>query len=218
MVLKSTFTIFSILFISYASIKSSINTNRKQLLQSYKNSSNKSETLNQIRNKFTKHLAEEIIPQWYGTKWSFDGYSEIPKSGSIACGYFVSTTLRDVGFNINRYKLAQKAPYHEAKVIACGTTIETLQNKTKEELKAYFIKNKKDGLYFIGLDFHVGFILKENQNVYFIHSNYLNNSGPTKEKIDNSKVMKSSVYHFCHITHNDVLIKKWLNNEVVVTN
>ncbi len=218
MVLKSTFTIFSILFISYASIKSSINTNRKQLLQSYKNSSNKSETLNQIRNKFTKHLLEEIIPQWYGTKWSFDGYSEIPKSGSIACGYFVSTTLRDVGFNINRYKLAQKAPYHEAKVIACGTTIETLQDKSKEELKAYFIKNKKDGLYFIGLDFHVGFILKENQNVYFIHSNYLNNSGPTKEKIDDSKVMKSSVYHFCHITHNDVLLKKWLNNEVVVTN
>jgi hypothetical protein len=218
MVLKSIFTIFSVLFISYTSIKNNINTSRKRVAQSYKNATNKSESLNQIRDKFTNHLVSDIIPQWYGTKWSFDGYSEIPKSGSIACGYFVSTTLRDVGLNINRYKLAQKAPYHEAEVIACGTTIETLQDKSKEELKAYFIKNKKDGLYFIGLDFHVGFILKEGQNIYFIHSNYINNSGPIKEKIDDSRVMKSSVYHFCNITHNDVLLKKWLNNEVVVTN
>lgn len=218
MLLKSTFTIFSILFLSYISLKSDINISRKQLAQSYKISANKSETLNQIRNKFTAHLVSEIIPQWYGTKWSFDGYSETPKSGSIACGYFVSTTLRDVGLNINRYKLAQKAPYHEAEAIACGTSIETLQDKSKEELKAYFIKNKKDGLYFIGLDFHVGFILKEGQNIYFIHSNYINNSGPIKEKINDSRVMKSSVYHFCNITHNDVLLKKWLNNEVVATN
>lgn len=218
MVLKSAFTIFSILFVSYASIKSNINTSRKQVALTYKNSKNKSEILNQIREKFTTHLVSDIIPQWYGTKWSFDGYTEVPKSGSIACGYFVSTTLRDMGININRYKLAQKAPYHEAKVIACGTTIETLQNKTKEELKAYFITNKKDGLYFIGLDFHVGFILKDGQNIFFIHSNYHNNSGPTKEKIEDSKVMKSSVYHFCNITHNDVLLKKWLNNEVVATN
>ena len=218
MLLKSTLTLFSILFISYTSIKNNVNTSRKQVAQSYNNATNKSVTLNQIRDKFTNHLVSDIIPQWYGTKWSFDGYSEIPKSGSIACGYFVSTTLRDVGLNINRYKLAQKAPYHEAEVIACGTTIETLQDKSKEELKAYFIKNKKDGLYFIGLDFHVGFILKEGQNIYFIHSNYINNSGPIKEKIDDSRVMKSSVYHFCNITHNDVLLKKWLNNEVVVTN
>lgn len=218
MLLKSTLTLFSVLFISYTSIKNKVNTSRKQVAQSYKNATNKSESLNQIRDKFTTHLVSDIIPQWYGTKWSFDGYSEIPKSGSIACGYFVSTTLRDVGLNINRYKLAQKAPYHEAEVIACGTTIETLQDKSKEELKAYFIKNKKDGLYFIGLDFHVGFILKEGQNIYFIHSNYINNSGPIKEKIDDSRVMKSSVYHFCNITHNDVLLKKWLNNEVVATN
>lgn len=218
MLVKSALSLVSILIISYASIKSNILTSRKQAAQSYKNSANKSESLNQIRKQFTNHLVADIIPQWYGTKWSFDGYSEIPKSGSIACGYFVSTTLRDVGLNINRYKLAQKAPYHEAKVIACGTSIETLQNKTKEELKTYFLTHKKDGLYFLGLDFHVGFILKEGQNVYFIHSNYLNNSGPTKEKIEDSKVMNSNVYHFCNITHNDVLLKKWLNHEMVATN
>lgn len=217
MLLKSVVSLFSIFIISYSSIKSSINTSRKQLSQSYKISTNKSETLQQVREKFTNQLTNEIIPQWYGTKWSFDGYTEIPKTGSIACGYFVSTTLRDMGFNLNRYKLAQKAPYHEAKVIACGTTIETLQKKSKEELKSYFLKNKKDGLYFIGLDLHVGYILKDKENVYLIHSNFINNTGPVKEKIEDCKVLNSSVYHFCDITYNDVLLKKWLNNEVIAT-
>ena len=96
MLLKSTLTLFSILFFSYTSIKNNVNTSRKQLSQSYKIATNKSETLNQIRDKFTTYLVRDIIPQWYGTKWSFDGYSEIPKSGSIACGYFVSTSLRVV--------------------------------------------------------------------------------------------------------------------------
>lgn len=73
-------------------------------------------------------------------------------------------------------------------------------------------------MYFIGLDFHVGFILKEGKNIYLIHSSYLNDTGPIKEKIENSKAINSSVYHICNITHNDILLKKWLNNEVVATN
>lgn len=63
MLLKSTLTLFSILFISYTSIKNNVNTSRKQVAQSYKNATNKSATLNQIRDKFTNHLVTDIIPQ-----------------------------------------------------------------------------------------------------------------------------------------------------------
>ena len=217
MVLKSIFTIFSILFISYTSIKSSINTNRKQLAQSYKIATNKPETLNQIRTKFTSYLTDNIIPNWYETKWSFDGYSETPKKGTIACGYFVSTTLRDVSCNINRFKLAQKSPLEEAKVVACGNEVITLKNKSKADLKSYF-GTKKDGLYFIGLQFHVGYIFKKGNEIYFIHSNYIDNKGVMKEKVDDSKAIISDVYYIADITYNDKLLKKWLNNEVISTN
>lgn len=217
MLLKSALAIFSTLIVSYTAVKSNISTSRKQLSQSYKISTNKTESLNQIKNKFTNHLVNEIISQWYETKWSFDGYSETPKKGTIACGYFVSTTLRDVGFNINRFKMAQKSPLEEAKIVACGNEIITLKNKSKVELKNYF-NTKKDGVYFIGLDFHVGYIYKQGTNIYFIHSNYIENKGVMKEKIEDSKAIISDIYYISDITHNQKLMIKWLDNEIVSTN
>ena len=67
---------------------------------------------------FTLFLLNNIIPHWYGTKQDFCAYTETPKQGVIACGILVSTTLKDMGLNVNRYKLAQQSPTNEAKTIA----------------------------------------------------------------------------------------------------
>ena len=202
---------------NYSDTKTSIEKERNLLKIKYLSNENKANTINEARQKLTDYLYHDIINHWYTTKWSFEGHSETPKQGTIACGYFVSTTLRDVGFNINRYKLAQKSPEEEAKSIACGTAIKKLQNISKQELKKYFLK-QKDGIYFIGLDFHVGYIYKSNQEVHFIHSNYIENKGVMKENIENSKAIVSSKYFIVPITHNDNLIKKWLMKEIIATN
>ena len=202
---------------NYSVTKTNIEKERSLLKTEYLSNENKANTLNEARIKLTESLFQDIFNHWYTTKWSFEGHTETPKQGTIACGYFVSTTLRDVGFNLNRYKLAQKSPEEEAKSIACGTTIEKLQNVTKQELKKYFLK-QKDGIYFIGLDFHVGYIYKNNQEVHFIHSNYIENKGVMKETIENSKAIVSSKYFIASITHNDNFIKKWLLKEIIATN
>lgn len=54
-------------------------------------------------------MTEEIFPSWYGTKWDFNGTTRIPQEGRIACGYFITNILTDVGFNIPRVKWAQSA-------------------------------------------------------------------------------------------------------------
>src|SRR5687768_13237846 len=64
---------------------------------------------------FTSLLTEKLIPHWLTTPWSFEGHTSIPRQGKIACGYFVSTTLLHMGFNVNRYKFAQQLPVNEAK-------------------------------------------------------------------------------------------------------
>ena len=202
---------------NYSSTKQKVENERAALKAKYSTSSNKTQTLDEARKLLTEYLHNDIFNHWYATKWSFEGHTETPKQGTIACGYFVSTTLRDVGFNLNRYKLAQKSPEDEAKSIACGTTIEKLQNVTKQELKKYFLK-QKDGIYFIGLDFHVGYIYKNNQEIYFIHSNYIENKGVMKETIENSKAIVSSKYFITSITHNDNIIKKWILKEIITTN
>jgi hypothetical protein len=58
---------------------------------------------------FTDAVTETIIPAWIGTAWDFNGITETPQKGNIACGYFVTTVLRDAGLPIARVKLAQCA-------------------------------------------------------------------------------------------------------------
>ena len=214
--MKALIFLLIITITNYSSTKQKVENERAALKAKYSTSSNKTQNLDETRKLLTEYLYNDIFNHWYTTKWSFEGHTETPKQGTIACGYFVSTTLRDVGFNLNRYKLAQKSPEEEAKVIACGTSIEKRENISKQELKNYFLK-QKDGIYFIGLDFHVGYIYKNNQEVYFIHSNYIENKGVMKETIENSKAIVSSKYFIVSITHNDNLIKKWLLKEIVTT-
>ena len=140
--MKALIFLLIITITNYSSTKQKVENERAALKTKYTNSSNKTQTLEEARKQLTEYLYQDIFNHWYTTKWSFEGHTETPKQGTVACGYFVSTTLRDVGFNLNRYKLAQKNPENEAKVIACGTSIEKLQNVSKQELKKYFLKQK----------------------------------------------------------------------------
>ncbi len=206
--------------ISYNSSRKEILKHRLILNAKYKKTKTEKEKnliIEESRKELTSFLIKNIIPYWIGTKWSFEGHTEIPKEGNIACGYFVSTTLKHIGLKINRYKLAQKSPENEAKTIQAYKKIELLQNISNEELKKHFIKTKKDGLYFIGLDFHVGYILKENENIYFIHSNFIESTGVIREDIRFSRAIKSNKYYIADITYNDELIKKWITGGVLKT-
>lgn len=53
------------------------------------------------------------------------------------------------------------------------------------------MKERGDGLYIVGLDFHVGFLQQIGDTTWFIHSNYLNRSGVMKE----SPWQNSVFYH-----------------------
>ena len=205
---------------NYTKSLKSIKENKTQFQTRYKSAVTKNEkklVLADAKIFILNSILNTILPQWMGTPWSFEGHSEQPNTGSIACGYFVSTTLNQCGFNINRYKLAQKNPKNEALIIQLDNSIEHFENKSVSEFKSYFLKNKKDGIYFIGLDFHVGYLQKEGEHLYFIHSNYINSEGVVKEEISSSKAFKSSHYYVANITQNDLLIKKWILNEVIST-
>ena len=50
-----------------------------------------------ISESFYYVMTDSVFPHWMGTKWDFNGVSNVPGKGMIACGYFVSTTLKHVG-------------------------------------------------------------------------------------------------------------------------
>ena len=166
---------------------------------------------------FKQNLLNRIIPFWEGTKWAFEGHTSQPKVGEIACGYFVSTTLKDVGLNLNRYKLAQQSPINEAKSLALNNEIIEIAKQTKEENIHAIDSALKEEIYFIGFDQgHVGYILKEKGQLYIIHSNYVELNGVEIEKIDESEAFGHyDRYYIVPISSNLELLKCWIKSEEI---
>ena len=153
-------------------------------------------------------LTSEVFPAWYGTKWDYNGYTNKPREGIVACGYFVSTTLKHVGFNLNRFDLAKMYSSSIVKSLcAAPVTFHDIDN-----MFAYILE-KGDHLYVVGLSSHVGFIEKKDGAIYFIHSNYIGPVAVEKELAKNSDALNSSdVFVLGNISGNSELMKKWRDN------
>ncbi len=195
---------------SYGEVKRSI----KIILDNLKS---KEITEEEISKLFKKNLLNRIIPYWEGTKWAFEGHTSQPKKGEIACGYFVSTTLKHIGLNLNRYKLAQQSPINEAKSLALNNEIIEIAKRTKEENIHAIDSILKEEIYFIGFDQgHVGYILKEKGQLYIIHSNYVGLNGVEIEKIDESEAFSHcDRYYIVPISSNLELLKCWITSKEI---
>ncbi len=174
----------------------------------------KASFLDSVSNVFTDLLLNNIVPYWYGTPWGFEGHTAVPNQGEIACGYFVSTTLNHIGLNLNRYDLAKQWPLNEAKSLAIDTNFVLTFNSEKEVIKSEFFSLFSDGLYFIGLDSHVGYLYIYKGQVFFIHSNYIENR-VMLESIEKSEAFISRHYFLVKISRNKSLMQKWILNEEV---
>jgi len=174
--------------------------------------------IDSVKRTFGKQLTDQIIPYWYGTGWSFGGHTAVPKTGKIACGYFISTTLKDMGLNLNRYKLAQKSPIDEAKALSCGAEIKTIANEDPEKALEEINGHIKKGVYFIGFDTgHVGYLVKKKEKLFLVHSNYLAPVSVCIEPLETARIFKTfTKFHLVDISNNGKLIEKWLNNDVVL--
>jgi hypothetical protein len=157
-------------------------------------------------------MIDTLIPYWYGTGWDFNGYTDKPGEGKIACGYFVSTTLKHAGFNLNRYKLAQKYSLSIVESLSCGDLVWKYNGLSAAEFINKSKLQLKDGLYVVGLESHVGFLLYEKGNVFFIHSNYWEPVAVVKEPAEKSLALNDShVFVLCSISGNEKLLNKWIN-------
>ncbi|MCB0397844.1 MAG: hypothetical protein KDD36_14425 [Flavobacteriales bacterium] len=192
---------------------------KRQLLQTRYKSATTDSTRSVITAEagrvLTEQLINRIFPFWYGTAWDFNGITDVPGEGEIACGYFVSTTLKHAGLNVNRYKLAQKSAYTGSRCLSINDDMKIIRNKSPEQMVDFAKDEVRDGLYTVGLDYHVGFLLIRNKEVFFIHSSYLNREGVMIEKAQDSPAFASNTYILVSITHNAPLLEKWLMNEEV---
>jgi hypothetical protein len=161
-----------------------------------------------------RSLSEVVFPYWYGTIWDYNGYTNTPKNGVIACGYFVSTTLKHFGFNLNRYDVAKKYSSSIVKTL-CLDDYETYNRYDKFLYEMY---SKKIGLYIIGLSNHVGFIEKTKQGeLYFIHSNYMYPGVVCREKCSESMALQASTVFWVGNFSNNLKVQEYFLNKTYFT-
>ncbi len=194
---------------SYEKLKTKMTAKRALLYQRYLSAASeaaKKQVLDSARIFLHAALANNVFPFWYGTAWDFNGTSNEPQRGQIACGYFVSTTLKHSGCNLNRYKVAQQYSHSIVKTLCSDVKRIT----SVEELITY-VSGRPDQLYVVGLDNHVGFISKKDNEVTFIHSTFVGDVCVMSEQADASLVLKNSnVYVTGSLTANDALMLSWL--------
>ena len=121
-----------------------------------------------------------IHRDWMGTEWTFSGTSRTPGQGSIACGYFVTTTLEQAGVAVDRVRLAQAA---SEKMILETTSRESIRRYSDASLEDFLsgVRGQGEGYYIVGLDNHTGFLkVEQDGTIAFIHS------GPGKGVVNES--------------------------------
>ncbi len=176
------------------------------------NLQNKAAAVPELRQQFMKAMTEKIFPYWYGTQWDFNGTTETPNSGSIACGYFVTTTLRDAGVSLNRVKLAQCASEEMIRALVAkkyiyhlsGISIAAFDKKLRQLGK---------GLYIIGLDNHTGFIHVSDKGNFFIHASGWYPYEVIKQEVLSAPVLTKSSYRVLgKISDDPTFLNNWMGS------
>ena len=102
--------------------------------------------------------------------------------------------LRDVGMKVQRTRLAQQSASEN--IILSLTTGDHTKRFRQVPIKSFVaaVQTWGTGLYVVGLDIHVGFILNIAGDVYFIHSSYVDPYCVVKERALESRILTDSRY------------------------
>lgn len=151
-------------------------------------------------------IVNDLVPYWLGTPWDFNGHTNVPGEGYVACGYLVSTSLKHAGFQLNRYRVAQQDATTITKVLS-----DTLVRFRDLGPTLRYIKSQPDELYVVGLSNHVGFLYKSGDTLDFIHSSFVDPGTVVREPASTSPVLRmTNVYVLGPLTQRRYTIDKWL--------
>lgn len=159
-------------------------------------------------------ILETVLPAmmrcWLGTPWDYNGTAAKPGDGSVACGYFVATVLKDAGFQLNRYRLAQQPSENILRTFlpksACSLTI-----GQKYKNFAANLEKSPPGIYLIGLDTHVAFLVVESGSFRMIHASGSRPWCVVDEPRDHAPVLEKSNWRMIgNLTGDARLVRRWL--------
>ncbi len=198
---------------TYEKLRGDLEMRRTVLAQRYARARTPREISNVIIE--AQNVLETTLPKmmrcWLGTKYDFNGHCKKPGSGTIACGYFVSTVLQDAGFRVERYKLGQQPSQN---IIRTFLPRENMHIRSGLSYKKFLdeVIARGPGIRIVGLDTHAAFlIVPQEGDIRFIHAS----GGPPQCVVDedryNADALRASKYRVTgNLTRSADLIHNWL--------
>ena len=197
---------------SYADLKAAINSDREAFGQSYSSATDREELWNQLKDYWVHTLGNDLYQQWNGTPWDFNGTTRVPQEGAIACGYFVTGLLLDMGYRLDRVKLSTCASLTMMKALTPGQRVLNASYLSYSDF-CMKIRNGGKGIFIVGLDYHTGFLVNDGTDTWFLHSNYINRQGVIKEKMAASAALQASRTRFVvSLTNDTAFLLRWMKN------
>lgn len=157
-------------------------------------------------------IADSLAPYWVGTPWDFNGISKHPQEGNIACGYFVFGLLEDAGFKLNRIKLSQAASETAIKALLKEDYIKRFSKKSIEDFVESMI-NWGDGIYLVGLDYHIAIIQVHGNNCQMIHASVYHPGTVVIEDAEESLALIHTDYRIVGKLSNLDTYQDWLEGK-----
>jgi hypothetical protein len=164
-------------------------------------------------------VLEQALPAmmrcWLGTPWDFNGTAKGPGAGKIACGYFVATVLKDAGFQVDRYQLARQPSEN---ILRSFLPRQSCELSVDQDYQAFAtaLELREPGIYIVGLDTHVAFIVVDGGRFRFIHSS---GSDPWRvvdeSRADASVLQRSRWRMLGNLTADPTVLRRWLKAEKI---
>jgi hypothetical protein len=172
------------------------------------------------KQELERGIVEDLLPAWLGTKWAFHGTADAPQAPQgIACGYFVATILEHAGLRLqSRRRFGQATALAiERALVPSPKALHRISSVPASVLERKML-DLGPGLYVMGLDVHVGFVVVRPDAVRFVHASYLGKRVVVDEPIAASEAIERSRdagYVVTSLFADDALATAWLRGTTI---
>jgi hypothetical protein len=164
-------------------------------------------------------LVSQIFPAWMGMPSGGGPLStaSLPHEPGmfISCSYFLTAALQNAGLVLeSRTRFAQApALWIQRALLPPGGQVHRYGNLSPESLERRLVDELGDGLYVVGLDIHVGFLVVRGGRASIVHSSYTPPGTVVEEPIVSSLAISNSQakgYWVSPLFRDDRLVELWL--------
>jgi hypothetical protein len=168
-------------------------------------------------------LVSQIFPAWMGmpSGGGPQATASLPHTPGmfISCSYFLTAALQNAGLVLeSRARFAQApAAWIQRALLPPGGQIHRYGKLSPEELEQRLV-GLGDGLYVVGLNIHVGFIVVQDRHAWFVHSSYTPPGTVVNEPVVSSMAIalsQSKGYWISPLFRDDRIVELWLRHQAV---